>query len=131
MHNHREAREASEATKLTLVLPILPGQSEPYRRFLQELKESRYADFRAACGRWGIRSAKVWLAPAPPTAGPGAGDLSVIQLCPTGNCADIGERFGRSQLPFDLWFKERVRELHGVEGYMGFARNRAELLEVW
>ncbi len=137
MINQWKAPEDSEANRLTLVLPILPGQSEPYRRFLQELKESRCSDFEAACQRWGISYATVWLAPALPNAGtgtwklPGLGDMAMIQFRPTADYADIHERFAHSHLPFDYWFKGRVREFHGVDFSTGLGRYRAELLAVW
>jgi hypothetical protein len=111
--------------KLTIVLPIRAGQSEPFRRFVQELQESRRVDFEAACRRWGLRSLAIWLAAARPS------DLVVAQVELAADLAEAEERFARSQQPFDQWITERVRELHGVDLSNGLARYRAELLGVW
>jgi hypothetical protein len=111
--------------KVTIVRAILPGQSEAWRRFVQELQESRRADFGLACQRWGIRSLAVWLAPARP------GDLVVAQVEVAEELADTEERFARSRQPFDQWIRERVRELHGVDLDDGVAQCRAELVAVW
>ena len=124
MQDESAAHGATEGAKLTFVLPIRPGQSEPYRRFLQELKASRRVDFEAACRRWGLGSVAIWLAQGR------GGDLAVIQLRLAADLADAAERFALSQRPFDLWIKERMRELHGVDPN-SFIRYRAELLEVW
>ena len=120
-----EPRWDADGTPLTLVLPLLPGQSEAWRRFLQELQASRRADFDAAYGRWGLRSLALWLAPGRP------GDLVVVQVELAGALADAEERFARSQQPFDQWITERARELHGVDLRTGVARYRAELLGLW
>jgi hypothetical protein len=124
-HDPREPRREGEAAKLTIVLRILPGQSEAWRRFLQELQESRREDFDAACRRWGIRYLAIWLAPARP------GDLVVAQVELAEDLADAAERFARSRQPFDQWIEERVRELHGVDLNHGVARYRAEFMGIW
>jgi hypothetical protein len=125
MQDPGESRWIADAASLTLVLPLLPGQSEAWRRFLQELQVSRRADFDAACRRWGLRTLTLWLAPARP------GDLVVAQLALAADLADAEERFAHSRQPFDRWIAERARELHGVDLRSGVARYRAELLEVW
>jgi hypothetical protein len=125
MHHPPVPQWATEMAKLTLVLPLRPGQSEPFRRFVQELQVSRRLDFQAACRRWGVGSMAIWLAPARP------GDLVVAQFVLAADLADAEQRFACSQLPFDLWIKQRVRELHGVDLNTGLARYRAEILGVW
>jgi hypothetical protein len=124
MEDERAAQGATEVAKLIFVLPIRPGRSEPYRRFLQELKASRRVDFEAACRRWGICCVAIWLAQGR------GGDLAVIQLRLAADLAEAEERFALSQLPFDMWIKERVRELHDVDPN-SLIRYQAELLEVW
>ena len=125
MQDPGQPRRDGHEAPLTLVLPLRPGQSEAWRRFLQELQASRHADFDAACRRWGLRSLALWLAPARP------GDLVVAQLRLVGALADAEERFARSRQPFDRWITERVRELHGLDLRTGVARYWAELLGVW
>ncbi|MDB5078021.1 MAG: ester cyclase [Chloroflexi bacterium] len=119
------SQSGADGAPVTLMLPLRPGQSEAWRRVIQELQESRCADFDAACRRWGIRKLALWLAPARP------GDLVVVQVELSGALTDAEERFARSQQPFDQWITERVRELHGLDLRIGFARYRAELVGVW
>ncbi|MFN8538410.1 MAG: hypothetical protein U0232_13155 [Thermomicrobiales bacterium] len=51
---------------LALALPVVPGQQEAWRRFLQELLDSRVADCAASFQRIGVRFITAWLVPAPP-----------------------------------------------------------------
>jgi hypothetical protein len=120
-----EARTEADGGPLLIVLPLLPGQSEPWRRFLQELQASRRAAFDAACQRWGIRFLAVWLASAR------AGDRVVVRVLLADDLTDVEERFARSREPFDLWIAEQARALHGVDLRLGIGRYRAELLGVW
>lgn len=125
MQHKDEPLAGAGGAPLTIVLPLLPGQSEPWRRFLQELQASRRAAFDLACRRWGIRSLTLWLTSAR------AGDHVVAQVVLATDLADAEERFARSRLPFDLWIAERARALHGVDLRHGVARYRTELLAVW
>ena len=120
-----EPRPGADGTPLTIVLPLLPGQSEPWRRFLQELQASRRTACDIACQRWGIRSLALWL-----TAGH-AGDLVVAHMVLATDLAGVEERFARSEEPFDRWFAEQARTLHGVDLRRGVGRYRAELLAEW
>lgn len=114
-----------DATPLTVVLPLLPGQSEPWRRFLQELHTSRHTAFDMARQRWGLQSLTLWL-----TAGQ-AGAVVVAQVVLATDLADVEERFARAQAPFDRWFAEQASMLHGVDLRRGVRRYCAELLAVW
>ena len=125
MQNDDEPRAGADGAPLTIVLPLLPGQSEPWRRFLQELQGARRSGFDAACWRWGIRALTLWLAPAR------TGDVVVAQVVMATNLSDVAERFVPSRQPFDRWIAERARELHGVDVSLGLARHRAELLAGW
>jgi hypothetical protein len=125
MRGPGEPQGGADGAPLTIAVPLLPGQSEAWRRVVQELQESRRADFAAAYRRWGIRHLALWLAPARP------GDLVVVQVELTKDLKDAEERFARSRQPFDLWIAERARELHGVDLRTGVARYQAELLGLW
>jgi hypothetical protein len=125
MHDPREPHQDGNETQLTIVLPVRPGQSEAWRRLIQELQQSRREDFDAAYRRWGVRSLTIWLAPSRP------GDLVVAQVKLAEDLADAEEQLARSREPFDQWITERARELHGVDLSNGVARYRAELIGVW
>ena len=120
-----------DVVPLTLVVPLLPGQGEPWRRFVQELQGSRHAEFAAARRRWGLRTLALWLVPARPA------ELVVAQLVPAAGRADAADaaarlaHFARSGQPFDQWLREQVRALHGVDLSGGVARYRATFLAMW
>ena len=106
---------------LTLVVPQLPGQGEAWRRLVQELQGSRRADFAAACQRWGLSALALWLVPARPA------ELAADRA----EAGDAAARLARSRQPFDVWLREQVRALHGVDLSHGVARYRAECLALW
>ena len=122
MHELDEPRAGMPAM---IVLPLLPGQSEAWRRFLQELQGSRRAEFDAACRMWGIRSLALWLALSR------TADLVVVQVALAGDLPEAEEQFAPSKQPFDRWITERARELHGLDLRHAFTRYRAERLGVW
>lgn len=121
----QEQQRGGSEPELMIVLPLLPGRSEAWRRFQQELQESRRADFESVCRRWGIRRLEVWLASS------GSGDMVLVQIALVTDVADVEQRFASSQQPFDRWIKERVRELHGMDLNDGIARYQAEPIRVW
>jgi len=125
MQHPREPHQDGNEAQLTIVVPVRPGQSEAWRRLIQELQQSRREDFDEAYRRWGVRSLRIWLAPSRP------GDLVVAQLELAEDLADAEEQFARSREPFDQWITERARELHAVELRNGVTRYRAELIAVW
>ena len=125
MQHEDEPRAGADGAPVTIVLPLLPGQSEPWRRFLQELQASQRSAFDLACRRWGIRSLTLRLASGR------AGDLVVVQVVLATDLADAEERFARSRQPFDRLIAERARALHGVDLRHGVARYCTELLAVW
>jgi hypothetical protein len=48
-------------TELTLAIPGRPGESEAWRRFLQERQGSRQGEFTARCQSRGLIIEEVWL----------------------------------------------------------------------
>jgi hypothetical protein len=89
-------------------LPILPGQAPAARAFQQELMEVRGADYAASERAIGITK-ELWFVQATPN-----GDLFVAYM----ESADFGRAlalFAQSREPFDVWFKERLAAVTGVD----------------
>ena len=89
-------------------LPILPGQTEAARAFLQELEGARKGGYAASEERLGLTK-EVWAIQAGPQ-----GDLFVVYFAG----ADIGRafrQFAASEDEFDRWFKDRVRATTGAD----------------
>ena len=113
------------ACTVTLALPIVSGQSEAYRRFVQELQGSRRDDFVAAWRRWGIVDLTLWLAPGR------TGDVALARLTLATELVDVEARLAAANGPFDQWFTARIRDLHGVDLSYGVARYLVESLGQW
>ena len=89
-------------------LPIQSGKSEAARAFLRELEQERKSQYAASERRLEINK-EVWAIQQSPM-----GELFVVFF----QGADIGAAVGKfvaSQDEFDLWFKDRVKEVSGVD----------------
>jgi hypothetical protein len=94
--------------QICFVLPILPGQSEAARQFQRELDTTRKADYDRSERRIGITK-EVWYLAALP-----GGDHLVAYI----EGADFNramQLFVQSQDEFDLWFKQRLAAVTGVD----------------
>jgi hypothetical protein len=95
--------------RLVLVLPILPGRTEAWRRFAQELMGSRRADFERWCRRYGVRRINTSIAAIRPR------NIVVARLEVDERYFEIGPSAATFSDPFERWLLERVQELHGVD----------------
>jgi len=94
--------------QICLVVPVQPGKSDDAREFMDELEQSRMADYAASEARIGITK-EVWF-----LAGTPGGDTLVAYI----ESDDFGEaltRFSGSQNDFDLWFKRRLADSTGID----------------
>ena len=94
--------------QICLVVPVQAGRSDDAREFMDELEQSRMADYAASEERIGITK-EVWF-----LAGTPGGDTLVAYI----ESDDFGEaltRFSGSQNDFDLWFKQRLADSTGVD----------------
>jgi len=101
---------------IVLTFPILDGKVEAWRRFCQELCGSRQKPYEASRQRLGITRERLALVETP------FGATAVTTL----EAPDVAQALGQiitSVLPFDIWYRERLQELHGVNlaGYEQFA----------
>lgn len=91
-----------------LVLPILPGMTDAARRFLRELGTARTADYDRSQRRLGITKTVWYIASLP------SGDHLVAYI----EGDDFHRAYGawiQSRDAFDLWFKERLRAVTGLD----------------
>ncbi|MBN2549506.1 MAG: hypothetical protein JXB15_10135 [Anaerolineales bacterium] len=101
---------------IVLTFPILDGKVEAWRRFCQELSGSRRKVYEASRQRLGITRERLALVET------AFGSTSVTTL----EAPDVAQALGQiiaSALPFDVWYRERLQELHGVNlaGYEQFS----------
>jgi len=93
---------------VTLVIPILPGQAEAWRRFRQELEGSRRQAFVAWGERLGLTVQQIWLNDTP------GGAVVVLNLEVADQEAVLVQLADASQ-PFDRWLRDQVLALHGLD----------------
>ena len=93
---------------LAFVVQVLPGKLDDWKEFHNQLDGLRRWDFEDQQRRVGLERHRVWLQDTPE--GPVA---LVVQE------GEEPERahaiLAASSHPFDVWFKEQVMELHGVD----------------
>jgi hypothetical protein len=116
---------------IVLTFPILAGKVEAWRRFCQELSGSRRKTYEASRQRLGITRERLALVETT------FGSAAVNTL----EAPNVDRALGQiiaSILPFDIWYREKLQELHGVNlsGYEQFSQrtplpNNQELLFEW
>ena len=116
---------------IVLTFPILDGKVEAWRRFCQELCGFRQKLYEASRQRLGITRERLSLVET------AFGATAVTTL----EAPDVAQALGQiitSVLPFDVWYRDKLQELHGVNlaGYEQFAQptpipDNQELLFEW
>jgi hypothetical protein len=102
---------------IVLTFPILDGKVEAWRRFCQELSDFRRQPYEDSRQRFGITHERLALVET------GFGATAVTTL----EAPDVAQALGQiiaSDLPFDVWYRDKLKELHGVNlsGYEQFAK---------
>jgi len=99
---------------VAFAVPLLPGQTEADRIALASCRVgARKEAYQDARRRAGIIREAVWIQPAP------GGDVAVVYL----EADDLAAAFtilGTSAEPFDRWFRDHVRQVHGIALEDGF-----------
>ena len=93
---------------IVLTFPIVAGKVEAWRRFCQELSGSQRQMYEASRQRLGMTRERLVLVEA------AFGAMAVTTL----EAPDVGwvlSQIIASDLPFDRWYREQLRELHGVD----------------
>ena len=116
---------------IILTFPIIPGQVEAWRRFCQELSGSRRLSYEASRRQLGITLERLSLIET------AFGSAAVTTLEADDVSLALSQIIG-SILPFDLWYRAQMLEIHGVglDGYEDFARpappsEKQEMLFEW
>ena len=91
-----------------VVVPILPGQVEAWRRFAQELQGPHQQEWTAWCERVGLRRLRVRLQTTPQRA---------VVLVRAGFAQTDGwpRSLIADKAPFDRWLREQILSLHGLD----------------
>ncbi len=109
---------------LAFVLPILPGKQEAWRRFCQELLESRRCEYEESRRCLGITKEAQWLTRV------AQGEMAIVYL-EVEHPELVFPTLAASPLPFDHWFRQKMRELHGFDVAVPPPWLSNELIYVW
>ena len=97
------------------VLPVLPGKADVDRAAMTSCwRGERTAAHQDARRRAGITREAVWIQSTPD------GDMAVVYI----EADDLEAAFktvATSDEPFDRWFRDHVRDVHGIALEQGFA----------
>jgi len=91
-----------------IVFPVLPGKTADARDFMREVDGPRMAEYDRSEQAIGI-SKELWFLASLPS-----GD-ALVGYIESGDFAKAVGQFGASEEPFDVWFKERMLEVTGVD----------------
>lgn len=98
---------------IAFAAPLLPGKTQQDRESMSTVQGERKTAYEASRQRLGITREAVWLQQTP------NGDLAIVYI----EADDLQAAFAglaSSQDPFDVWFREHVREVHGINLEDGF-----------
>ncbi len=90
-----------------MVAPILPGKTEQWHRFADELRGPRFRDYSASRRRLGIRE-RVFFQSTP------LGDLAIVTLEGDDPVHSL-MNFASGNDEFTRWFVQQVKEIHGLD----------------
>jgi hypothetical protein len=89
-------------------IPIVPGKEELDRRIFDEMLGARREEYEAALRQAGITRQSIWHQETPD------GTVAVVYVEGDDPAAGIAQ-FGSSDGPLNTWFREQMKEVHGVD----------------
>ena len=99
---------------IAFAVPLLPGMTEVDRDAMSSFQNGeRQADYEASRRRATITREATWIQTTP------MGDLAVVYM----EADDLDAAFaalGSSDEPFDRWFRDHIRQVHGISLEDGF-----------
>lgn len=93
---------------LAFAVPILPGKTEAWKKWMEELHGLRKQDFLASRKRFGVAVERVYLQNHP------GGDLAIISV-EGEDVEKFPQKLAASKEPFDVWLQKMVLEIYGVD----------------
>lgn len=110
--------------RVTFIAPILPGQSEVWRRLVQELIGSRRAAYEESRRRLGITREWAWIIET------GKGDVAIITV-EAEQLEPVVTQLASAELPFERWYREQLLALQGFNFSQPPATSPPELVLEW
>jgi hypothetical protein len=89
-------------------IPVVPGKEELDRSTFDEMLGSRREEYEAALREAGLTRQTVWHQTTP------SGTVAVVYV--EGDNPEAGvAQLGASEAPLNAWFRDRMKEVHGVD----------------
>lgn len=120
----KELSQKSDHFAIIFAAPILPGRSEEWRRFLQEMMETRRSEYEESRRRLGISEERTWIAETV------NGTVAVIAVAAT-QPEQVLARLATSDLAVDRWYREQLLALQGFDLTKPLGRASPELVLEW
>jgi len=95
------------AKLFAMAVPVLPGKTAQWQKFIQELQNGRADEFNRSREQLKVRE-RTFLQKGP------QGDLVIVTLegeDPEGSF----KKFTQQKDPFAQWFLQQVRDIHGID----------------
>lgn len=93
-------------SSVAFAAPILSGKLETWKSFTREMNGPRRQEYEAHRKRAGIVHERVWHQHTPD------GDMAIIYQ--EGDEKAM-EKIATSNDPFDVWFRQQVQDIHGID----------------
>lgn len=103
------------ATSIAFSIPLLPGHTDLDRRMMNSCWHGERTEQHASSRRrHGITRESVWIQTTP------QGDMAVVVIESQDMAAALGG-LARSDSEFDVWFRDHIRDVHGIDLQEGLA----------
>ena len=110
--------------EIVLVFPILLGKAEAWRRFIQKIESTYLAEYETSRQRMCINSERAWLH----VTAQGEQVIIIIDV----DCPELAlSELMLSEAPFDIWFREQIRDLSGLDLRQAWPRAVSDCLLAW
>ena len=91
-----------------ILAPIVEGKLDAWKQWTQDLNGPRKEEITDFNRRYGLTRHAAWLAQTP--AGP------MVAALHEGPGADqLMPKLAASQIEFDVWFRDKIKEVHGMD----------------
>ncbi len=91
-----------------IVAPILEGKVETWKQWIEEVQRSRGQELTDLNRRYSLTRHAAWLTETP------SGTV-VVALHQGPGGEEFMAKLGPSQHEFDVWFKQKILEIHGID----------------
>ena len=111
-------------SRVATVFPILPGLKNEWREWVDELTVSRQEEYRGYLWRYGLTVERFFLEEGP------EGNMVILYAEGEDPGAAIA-KFSRSHHPFDIWMREEMLYLNGIDFIRRGSAPRPDLVFDW